>query len=66
MQLHCAQCHHAWAIDEGSQPEACPNCGAEAGLEPEHGIPPAMRYFGFVLALVVVVALSGGLLGRFS
>jgi hypothetical protein len=66
MQFHCAQCHHAWSVEGDSEPEACPNCGAEAGLEAEHGVPPAMRYFGLLLAFVIVTALSGAMYGRFA
>lgn len=45
---------------------ACPNCGAEAGLEPIHGIPQAMKLFGALLAVVVVVAFGGGIISRLA
>jgi hypothetical protein len=62
MQFRCARCHHAWE-PSGDPPTACPNCKAEAGLEPVTGIPPAMRLFGLLLGGVLLLALSGGFLG---
>ena len=67
MQFRCARCHHEFSASsegEGEGELACPNCKAEAGLEPIHGIPFAMKLFGMLLAGVVVLALGGGLLSR--
>jgi hypothetical protein len=62
VQYRCSRCHHAFEGDG----EACPNCKAEAGLEPVHGVPPAMRMFGLLLGTVIVVAIGGGLLTRLT
>lgn len=63
MHYLCARCHHEFTAEaEGEL--SCPNCKAEAGLEPKHGVPVAMKLFGMVLAAVVVFALGGGVLSR--
>jgi hypothetical protein len=62
VQYRCSQCHHAFEGDG----HVCPNCKAEAGLEPAHGIPPAMRMFGLLLTVVIVAALSGGIFTRLT
>lgn len=69
MHYLCARCHmeftaEAGASESGDSTLACPRCHAEAGLEPEHGIPVAMKLFGMVLATVIVFALGGGVLTR--
>jgi len=61
MQYKCAQCHHAWSVEGESEPHACPNCKAEAGLEPEHGIPFAMMAFGLSLAGAAIASIVGSL-----
>lgn len=66
MSYRCARCHHEFAASEGQDELACPNCKAEAGLEPVHGIPFAMKLFGMLLVGVVVLALGGGLLSRLA
>lgn len=63
MQYVCARCHYAFSAEAGGE-LACPQCKAEAGLEPVHGVPFPMKLFGMVLAGVLVLALGGGLLGR--
>lgn len=63
MRYLCSRCHHEFAA-ESAEGLACPNCGAEAGLEPEHGIPPAMKMFGMLLTGVAVLAIGGGILSR--
>lgn len=63
MHYVCSRCHHHFsATTEGEL--ACPQCKAEAGLEPEHAVPLPMKLFGMVLAGVLVLAMGGGLLGR--
>jgi hypothetical protein len=66
MQFHCAQCHHAWGVEGDEPAHKCPNCGAEAGLEPARKIPAPMRYFALLLGAVILSAISGGLIGRFA
>ncbi|MCA9655550.1 MAG: hypothetical protein H6712_06030 [Myxococcales bacterium] len=67
MSYRCARCHHEFsAPSEGEGELACPSCGAEAGLEPIHGIPLAMKLFGMLVAGVVVLAVGGGLLSRLA
>jgi uncharacterized paraquat-inducible protein A len=62
MLLHCSRCHHQF---EAEPEAACPRCKAEAGVEPEHGVPVPMRLFGLLLGAVIVATVSGGLLSRF-
>ncbi len=63
MHYVCARCHQGFSAEaEGEL--ACPRCKAEAGLEPEHGVPLPMKVFGMVLTGVLVLALGGGALGR--
>ena len=63
MLYECARCHERFRID--SEPEHCPNCGAEAGLENLHegDIPFAMKGFGAVLALSIFVSVVGSVFG---
>ena len=68
MHYRCARCHHEFSAgapgeDEGRE-LSCPRCKAEAGLEPVHGVPVAMKLFGMLLAAVVVLAVGGGVVGR--
>lgn len=65
MNYLCARCHHEFSVDgDGDELPPCSKCGAEAGLEPIHGIPMAMKLFGAVLGGVIVLAIGGGLLSR--
>ena len=64
VNLRCAQCHHEFSADPDEGETACPNCKAEAGLEPIHAVPIAMKLFGMVVAGVIVLAVGGGLLSR--
>lgn len=59
MRYRCSQCHHAWDVEGEDPPHACPNCKAEAGLEPKSGIPLAMRAFGLILGGAIVLAIVG-------
>lgn len=63
MEYLCAKCHHAFS---GEDAHRCPNCGAEAGLEETHAVPPAMKYFGVLVAGVLAIALGGDLIGRLA
>lgn len=63
MHYLCARCHHEFTAEAEGE-IACPQCKAEAGLEPVHGVPVAMKLFGMVLAAVVVFAVGGGLVSR--
>lgn len=51
----CARCHTHFEEQEG-KPLVCPNCGAEAGLEPVKGTPFPMRAFAFVLVVAMCSA----------
>lgn len=65
MHYVCARCHLEFTPKAEAEGEpSCPRCKAEAGLEPVHGIPIAMKLFGMLLAAVVVLALGGGVVGR--
>lgn len=61
MMLRCSRCHNHF---EAEPPAVCPRCKAEAGLEPEHAVPLPMRLFGLLLGMVIVAAVSGGLISR--
>jgi hypothetical protein len=52
-----------WGVEGDEAPHACPNCKAEAGLEPKSGIPLAMSAFGLILGGAIVLALVGTVLG---
>jgi DNA-directed RNA polymerase subunit RPC12/RpoP len=58
----CSQCHTAFEVEGEAQ--RCPGCGAEAGLEPRHGVPLPMRLFGVWLGSAITLAIVGGVLGR--
>ena len=65
----CSQCHthlQGEGDNHAERPHRCTNCGAEAGIEPVAGVPPAMRFFGFIVAGAAVAALSGGIVGRLA
>ncbi|MCX4243292.1 hypothetical protein [Paraliomyxa miuraensis] len=65
MHYVCAKCHQEFSAgSEGEGELSCPRCKAQAGLEPVHGVPVAMKVFGMLLAAVVVLALGGGVVGR--
>lgn len=66
MQFRCSRCHTSIDAQDDSEPESCPTCHAEAGLEPVKSLPFAMGLFGLVIggALVAtvvstVIAVSG-------
>jgi uncharacterized paraquat-inducible protein A len=58
----CSQCHTAFEAE--AEPERCPSCGAEAGLEPQHRAPMPMRLFGVWLVSAIVLAVAAGVVGR--
>jgi hypothetical protein len=60
----CARCHHQFTAAE--DPGVCPNCGAEAGLEPQKGVPIPMKLFGLLVVGVLVAAFSGGIVSRIA
>ncbi len=51
-------------VSDSEPPKRCTTCGAEAGLEPAHGTPTAMKVFGLIVAGVAVIALGGSILAR--
>lgn len=65
MPVRCSQCHKQFSLEGGhDEGAACPKCKAEAGLEPVKGVPPAMRAFGGLLAVVIIGAVTAELLAR--
>ena len=64
VQYRCARCHQEFSSTATGAELACPNCKAEAGLEPVHAVPVAMKLFGMVVAGVIALAVGGGLLSR--
>ena len=62
MRYVCSYCHTPVEAQADDEHKVCSNCGAEAGIEPvKDETPPAMRYFGTVLALAAIAALGGSL-----
>ncbi|NVB40772.1 zinc ribbon domain-containing protein [Pseudenhygromyxa sp. WMMC2535] len=62
MPFVCSRCHTHFEAEADAEHMACPNCKAEAGLEPvKSGAPPAMRYFGGILALLGAFAVLGSI-----
>ena len=64
--LRCSACHHRFAVAEGTSEPRCPNCGAEAGLEPIERAALPMKLFGALLVVVVAVAIAGSVLGKIA
>ena len=64
MTFACARCHHQFSAD--ADPQVCPNCGAEAGLELHKGVPVPMKLFGLLVVGVLVAAFSGGVVSRIA
>jgi hypothetical protein len=48
------------------EPDRCPNCKAEAGLERVIGVPVSMQLFGWLLVAVIVVSVAGGVISRIA
>ena len=65
MGVRCSRCHTVFSVEAGAEP-ACPQCKAEAGLEPIKAVPGPMRAFGLLLGAVLVAVLAGDLLSRVS
>lgn len=58
----CARCHERFEVE--AEAHQCPNCKAESGLEHQaSSLPFAMRAFGGLLALSLMFALVGTVLG---
>lgn len=58
MPYVCSHCHTRF--DSEAAELVCPNCGAEAGIEPvKPGVPLAMRLFGAILAAAGLAAVVG-------
>lgn len=67
MRVLCSQCHTAFRIEPEDEHPECPNCKAEAGLEPiKDETPNAMKYFGSVLLVVGMLVVVGSLIGLVS
>lgn len=64
VKVRCAQCHTVFEVE--GEPERCPSCKAEAGLERVVGVPGPMRLFGFLLATVIAVSVAGGVISRIA
>ena len=52
----CSRCHHRIEQSDGDVAHACPQCGAEAGLEEVLPTPFAVRLFAVCLVGAVLVA----------
>jgi uncharacterized paraquat-inducible protein A len=64
VQYRCSSCH--LAFDSAEEPETCPRCHAEAGLELQVAVPLAVKLFGALLACLITASLVGGLIGRLA
>ena len=64
MRYVCSNCHTPVEAQADDEHKVCPNCKAEAGIEPvKEGTPPAMQYFGAVLLVAALAALGGAFAG---
>ena len=64
MRYTCSHCHTSLDAEPEDEHKVCPNCKAEAGIEPvKSETPPAMRYFGAILLVIGVVTVFGSLAG---
>lgn len=61
MELVCSRCHTHFE-SESAHGAHCPTCGAEAGLEVEHGGNFSIRAFGSLLGVCVTMAVVSVLL----
>ncbi|MBX7082457.1 MAG: hypothetical protein K1X88_24845 [Nannocystaceae bacterium] len=62
MHYRCSACHHDVQADQA--PHACPQCHAEAGLEPvATQVPLPMKLFGTLVATALVSSAIAGVLG---
>jgi len=59
VQYQCARCHREFSSDGDKAPEACPDCKAEAGLEPAKAASLAMKLFGALLLCAIVISVAG-------
>ena len=64
MRFKCSSCH--LAFDSAAEPEACPRCHAEAGLELQVAVPLPVKLFGALLACLITASLVGALFGRLA
>lgn len=64
MRYHCSRCHHVLTTpaDKQGGPHECPQCKAEAGLEPEAAVPAAARVFSALLLAALVASAAFGAL----
>lgn len=64
MRVLCSHCHTAFEVAPEEQHKHCPNCKAEAGLEPiATQTPKPIRLFGTVLLMLAVIVVGGSLIG---
>ena len=64
MRVLCSHCHTAFEVAPEEEHKFCPNCKAEAGLEPiRDDTPKPMRMFAVVLLVLAVLVVGGSLLG---
>ncbi len=66
MEFHCSRCHERFKGPESGEPEHCPKCKAEAGLEPVKRTPVPMMLFAAFLATAVVATAVGGIVSMVS
>jgi len=67
MRVLCSNCHTAFEVKPEEEHKFCPNCKAEAGLEPiRDDTPKPMQLFGSVLLIVAIFTIGGALLGMLS
>lgn len=60
MRLLCSHCHTVFDQKPDEPHKACPNCKAEAGLEPvSPETPNPMKLFGTILMILAVSVVGG-------
>ena len=64
MRVLCSHCHTAFEVAPEEEHKFCPNCKAEAGIEPiRTDTPKPMQMFCAVLLVLAVVVVGGVLVG---
>ncbi|MBL8973284.1 MAG: hypothetical protein JNK56_22045 [Myxococcales bacterium] len=66
MQYHCSRCHQRITGPAEGEPDHCPRCKAEAGLEPVKATPLPMMLFAAFLGTAVVASVVGGVVSVMS
>jgi uncharacterized paraquat-inducible protein A len=64
VRLQCSACHHRFDAD--AEAPRCPNCGAEAGMEPAERAAAPQKLFAALLVVAVALAIAGSVLAKIA